>query len=171
MSKGCVAFFDRALRPATIRGPTRRTREPDRVICANLCLQPIGLPSQGERVSNSAILFFAHGSRDTNWRRPFDAILADFRGMHATKLAELAFLEFMQPDFAASVNSLVEQGAAQIRVIPLFLAEGAHTRRDLAALIETAQTTHPAVLFTVSPAIGEVDSIRSAISSWVATQL
>ena len=27
------------------------------------------------------------------------------------------------------------------------------------------------VLFTVSPAIGEVDSIRSAISSWVATQL
>ena len=122
-------------------------------------------------MTNPAILFFAHGSRDANWRRPFDAILADFRGMHATKLAELAFLEFMQPDFATSVKSLVEQGATQIRVIPLFPAEGAHTRRDLAALIEAAQTTHPTVVFTVSPAIGEVDSIRFAISSWVATQL
>ncbi|MBL8311297.1 MAG: CbiX/SirB N-terminal domain-containing protein [Burkholderiales bacterium] len=121
--------------------------------------------------SHTAILFFAHGSRDANWRRPFDAILADFRGMHATKFAELAFLEFMQPDFATGAQSLVAQGATEIRVIPLFLAEGAHTRRDLAALIEMAQTDHPSVRFTVLPAIGEIESIRSAISSWVATQL
>jgi len=122
-------------------------------------------------VISSAILFFAHGSRDGNWRRPFDEILADFRGMHATKLAELAFLEFMTPDFADAAKRLVEQGATQIRVIPLFLAEGAHTRRDLTALIELAQTIHPEVRFSVAPAIGEVDSIRNAISSWVATQL
>lgn len=120
---------------------------------------------------NPAILFFAHGSRDANWRRPFDAILADFRGMHVTKRAELAFLEFMTPDFASGVQTLVAQGATQIRVIPLFLAEGAHTRRDLAALIDAAGANHPSVLFSVSPAIGEIDSIRSAISSWVATQL
>jgi len=122
-------------------------------------------------MTNPAILFFAHGSRDPNWRRPFDAILADFRGMHATKRAELAFLEFMTPDFASGVQALVAQGATQIRVIPLFLAEGAHTRRDLAALIDAAGANHPSVLFSVSPAIGEIDSIRSAISSWVATQL
>ena len=119
----------------------------------------------------TAILFFCHGSRDPNWRVPFDAILADFRGMHAAKLSELAFLEFMQPDFAASVASLVAQHATQIRVIPLFLAAGAHTRKDLTALIEEAQVKHPDVRFTVAPPIGEVDSIRAAISSWVATQL
>jgi sirohydrochlorin cobaltochelatase len=119
----------------------------------------------------TAILFFGHGSRDPNWRVPFDAILEDFRGMHAAKLSELAFLEFMQPDFAASVAALVAQHAEQIRVIPLFLAAGAHTRKDLTALIETAQAKHPEVRFTVAPPIGEVDSIRAAISSWVATQL
>ena len=84
----------------------------------------------------NAILFFGHGSRDPQWRGPFDAILADFRGMHAAKLSELAFLEFMQPDFAAAVTSLVAKDATQIRVIPLFLAAGAHTRKDLTALIE-----------------------------------
>ncbi len=119
----------------------------------------------------TAILFFAHGSRDPNWRVPFDAILADFRAMHATKLAELSFLEFMQPGFAESVTSLVESGAKQIRVIPLFLAAGAHTRQDLTALIETAQSAHADVRFSVAPPIGEIDSIRSAISSWVATQV
>ena len=119
----------------------------------------------------TAILFFGHGSRDPQWRGPFDAILADFRGMHAAKLSELAFLEFMQPDFATSVASLVAQDARQIRVIPLFLATGAHTRKDLAELIEVAREKHPGVRFTVAPPIGEVDSIRAAISSWVATQL
>ena len=119
----------------------------------------------------TAILFFAHGSRDAQWRVPFYAILADFRGMHAAKLADLAFLEFMQPDFAASVQSMVAQDAKQIRVIPLFLAQGAHTRRDLTALIAAAESAHPGVRFSVAPAIGEIDSIRSAISSWVATQV
>ncbi len=119
----------------------------------------------------TAILFFCHGSRDPNWRVPFDAILEDFRGMHAAKLSELAFLEFMQPDFATSVAALVAQHAERIRVIPLFLAAGAHTRKDLTALIEEAQAKHPEVRFTAAPPIGEVDSIRAAISSWVATQL
>ena len=119
----------------------------------------------------TAILFFGHGSRDAQWRGPFDAILADFRGMHAAKVSELAFLEFMQPDFNAAVASLIAQNATQIRVIPLFLAAGAHTRKDLTQLIEDAQAKYPAVRFTVAPPIGEVDSIRAAISSWVATQL
>ncbi|MEO7253305.1 MAG: CbiX/SirB N-terminal domain-containing protein [Casimicrobium sp.] len=119
----------------------------------------------------SAILFFAHGSRDSQWRVPFDEILADFRGMHTSKPAELAFLEFMQPDFATSVKALVDQTAKQIRVIPLFLATGAHTRRDLTELIEQARESYPGVRFSVASPIGEVDSIRNAISSWVATQV
>lgn len=119
----------------------------------------------------NAILFFCHGSRDAQWRIPFEQILAEFRGMHAGKLSGLAFLEFMEPDFATGVKSLVEQGASAIRVIPLFLAQGAHTRRDLGDLIEKAQLDHANVRFTVAPAIGEVDSIRAAIASWVAGQL
>jgi sirohydrochlorin cobaltochelatase len=119
----------------------------------------------------NAILFFCHGSRDPQWRGPFEQILADFRGMHATKLAELAFLEFMTPEFNPAVESLIAQGASSIRVIPLFLAQGAHTRRDLGDLLEAASLTYPNVRFSVAPAIGEIDSIRSAISSWVAGQV
>jgi sirohydrochlorin cobaltochelatase len=119
----------------------------------------------------NAILFFGHGSRDAQWRIPFEQILTEFRGMHTTKIAELAFLEFMEPDFEQGVKTLIAKDATSIRVIPLFLAQGAHTRRDLGDLIEKAQLDHPNVRFTVAPAIGEVDSIRAAIASWVAGQL
>lgn len=119
----------------------------------------------------NGILFFCHGSRDAQWRVPFEQIHTEFRGMHASKLSELAFLEFMTPDFAAGVKSLVDRDATSIRVIPLFLAQGAHTRRDLGDLLEKAQLDHPSIRFTVAPAIGEVDSIRAAIASWVAGQI
>jgi hypothetical protein len=41
----------------------------------------------------------------------------------------------------------------------------------LGDLIEKAQLDQPSIRFTVAPAIGEVDSIRAAIASWVAGQL
>jgi Uncharacterized conserved protein len=118
-----------------------------------------------------AILFFCHGSRDPLWRIPFDQIVTEFRSMHATRLCELAFLEFMQPDFAQGVRRLIEQKATHIRIVPLFLARGAHLRRDLDDLVDQAQVQHPGIEFSLAPAIGEVESIRAAIASWVAQQV
>ncbi len=118
-----------------------------------------------------AILFFCHGSRDPLWRIPFDQIVTEFRAMHATRLCELAFLEFMEPDFVHGVQKLIEQNAKQIRIIPLFLARGSHLRRDLDDLLDQAQLNHPEIEFSLAPAIGEVESIRAAIASWVAQQV
>ena len=122
-------------------------------------------------MSKSAIVLFAHGSRDDKWSEPLQLIRESIAAIDKEVPVSIAFLEFMQPDFATSVDALVAQHAEQIRVIPLFLAAGAHTRKDLTALIEAAQQKHPEVRFTVAAPIGEVDSIRAAISSWVATQL
>ena len=61
---------------------------------------------------------------------------------------------FMTPDLASGVQALVAQGAAQIRVIPLFL-EGAHTRRDLAALIDAAGAVILRCCFRCPQSIGD----------------
>lgn len=119
----------------------------------------------------NAVLFFCHGSRDPLWRVPFDQIVAEFRGMHTTRICELAFLEFMEPDFDRGVANLVARNATAIRVIPLFLARGAHLRRDLDDRVDAAQLKHPGVAFSIAPALGEVESIRAAIASWVAQQV
>ncbi len=61
----------------------------------------------------TGILLFAHGSRDPNWKRPFESILAQTQEQASGPVA-LAFLESMQPDFAQGIASLVGNGANAI---------------------------------------------------------
>jgi len=113
--------------------------------------------------SDTGILLFAHGSRDPQWRAPFEAILAQIQQQNPGPSA-LAFLENMQPAFAQAVDDLVAAGVKKIRVVPLFLAAGTHLRHDLPLLIREQQACYPFLTFTVFPAIGESALIQRAIA-------
>lgn len=113
------------------------------------------------------ILLFAHGSRDPQWKRPFESILNETQSQAKGPVA-LAFLESMQPDFQSGVNQLVAEGAQSIRVIPIFLATGSHLRHDLPMLIAQAMGAHPSVPITVATAIGETREIQTAIARYAA---
>lgn len=115
----------------------------------------------------TGILLFAHGSRDPNWKRPFEFILKQTEA-HASGPVGLAFLESMQPDFAQGIAHLTELGAQKIRVVPLFLATGSHLRQDLPELISQAKTQHPTLEITVATAIGEAADIQTAIARYAA---
>jgi len=116
-------------------------------------------------MSASAILLLAHGSKDPKWKLPFAAILESARGQ-STKTIELAFLESMSPDFDAGIDLLVDAGAREVRVIPLFLAAGSHVRADLPRLIEQAMQRHPNLRIDAVPAIGEIAEIQQAIAAY-----
>ena len=118
-----------------------------------------------------AVLLFCHGARDPAWRVPFDAIQASLVARLPQRAVGLAFLEFMQPAFEAEFARLVEQGARAVRVVPLFLAAGGHTRRDLAALVETARLRFPEVRVSTAETLTDSPEIRAAITEWVATQV
>ena len=116
--------------------------------------------------SNPAVIFFCHGSRDPKWRDPFDQIARQFGQQYPTQRVEVAFLELMEPGLGDVIDKLAGEGESHIRVLPLFLAAGAHTRRDLPALIEQARQRWPQVQFTVAPALTDASPIRDAIVSW-----
>ena len=103
---------------------------------------------------STAIVLFAHGSRDASWRAPFEAILNEVTARHDGPVA-LAFLEHMTPDFSETVSNLVALGATQIRVVPLFLAAGGHIRSCLPRLVSQAQSDHDNVHFSVLPPLGD----------------
>ncbi len=109
------------------------------------------------------LLFFCHGARDASWRAPFDDILKRFRAGRPDVPAELAFLELMEPGFEQAIERLVAAGAARIDVVPLFLAPGSHTRRDLPALLAQAQVRWPALQFRVAPTMTESEAMRAAV--------
>ncbi len=109
------------------------------------------------------ILFFCHGARQDSWRVPFDAILAQSRHEQAQTPVALAFLEMMKPDFFDALAELRNQGVRSVDVIPLFLAPGSHTQRDLPELIQQAAARWPELVFRVAPTLTESAPLREAI--------
>ena len=121
--------------------------------------------------TKAAVVLFAHGSRDPDWAAPFRAIERRVAGAQPDADVALAFLEFMQPTLAEAVDRLVAAGCARVTIAPLFMAQGAHLKRDLGKLIADARARHPGVENTALPAAGEADSVMNAIGDWIAASV
>ena len=115
----------------------------------------------------TALILFAHGSRDAQWAEPMHAIarLIEAR-TDAPARVDLAFLEFMTPTLAAAIASAAAAGVKRIRVAPLFLGAGAHLRRDVAALVDAARGVHPNLTIEVCGPMGESGEVLAAIAGW-----
>jgi sirohydrochlorin cobaltochelatase len=116
----------------------------------------------------TALVLFAHGSRDPDWAAPFRAVQRNVAAAKPNVEVELAFLELMQPSLPAAVDRLVEAGCERITIAPLFMAQGAHLKRDLSALIEELRSRHGQAELALLPAVGEAQPVIEAISGWLA---
>ncbi len=117
--------------------------------------------------SVQAVVFFCHGSSDPAWRTPFDRLVARYRASHPQLRVELAFLERMAPSLPEVVDLLATELCDEIRIVPLFLAPGSHTERDLPALLREALERWPELRFHVEPTLAERDAFQHAIGDWV----
>jgi sirohydrochlorin cobaltochelatase len=120
--------------------------------------------------TDSAIILFAHGARDPQWAEPFQRIREQVRALRPGVPVELAFLELMEPGLTECVASLAAQGARHMTLVPLFMAQGGHLKKDLPRLVEALQADHPGVSIKVTPAIGESPTLLAAIAGWVVQQ-
>jgi sirohydrochlorin cobaltochelatase len=114
------------------------------------------------------IVLFAHGSRDPAWAAPFRAIQAKTARARPDLEVELAFLELMQPTLEDAVDALCARGHEDVIIAPLFMAQGAHLKRDLAQIVAALRARHPNVALDVLPAAGEIDAVLDAIGAWLA---
>jgi len=113
------------------------------------------------------IVLFAHGARDPEWARPFEAIRDRVRARRPEFPVELAFLDFMAPKLEEAVNALAAKGVAAITIFPLFMAPGGHIRNDLPRIVEDLRRLHPGVPIAIQTAVGEVPEILEAIAGWI----
>ena len=112
----------------------------------------------------TGLLLFAHGARDPQWARPFEAVAMRCKAQRGDSRVALAFLEFMAPDLVTGGDALVAAGCTAVDVLPLFLGAGGHVRKDIPVLMAQLQAAHPAVRFTLRPAIGEADAVIQAMA-------
>jgi sirohydrochlorin cobaltochelatase len=107
------------------------------------------------RTQTSGVILFAHGSRDPLWRLPIDAVAERMRALHPGLPVAVAFLELTEPDLPSTVEGLMKQGVAHVRIVPMFLGVGRHAREDLPELVHGLTQAYPQMSFELLPAIGE----------------
>ena len=116
-------------------------------------------------MSSSAVILFAHGAREAEWARPFESVRDRLRSEGLR--VELAYLEIMTPSLEDAARDLVDEGIESVTIVPLFLAQGGHVKRQLPEMVVALARRHSRTKFRVTSALGEEPEIVAAITAWV----
>uniref|UniRef100_E6PMP9 Putative Sirohydrochlorin cobaltochelatase CbiX n=1 Tax=mine drainage metagenome TaxID=410659 RepID=E6PMP9_9ZZZZ len=112
------------------------------------------------------LLLLAHGSRQPEWARPFEAVLAAVRASRPELRVELAYLESMQPSLAQALLEAGAAGCTQLHLVPLFLGAGGHLQRDIPQAVRDAHLRHPQLTVRVAAAAGDSPDIVAALAAY-----
>ena len=111
-------------------------------------------------MQDSRLVIFAHGSPDIRWRLPFEELTASLTERHSADRMRLAYMEFVRPSLADVVREAARDGKLHLRVLPLFLAAGAHVAEDIPQQIADAQRSFPQVKIELLQPIGEHPRVK-----------
>jgi len=113
------------------------------------------------------IVLFAHGARDPQWAKPFEAIRDRVRASRPEYPIAVAYLEMMSPTLEEAIEGLRGEGASSITVFPLFLAQGGHLKQDVPRMLGEIRSAHPHMPIALEAALGEVPEVLEAITAWI----
>jgi sirohydrochlorin cobaltochelatase len=117
------------------------------------------------------LVLFAHGSRDPQWRAPFERFCQSLQAQHGTDAVTLAYMEMAEPTVQQVVAPAVAQGVTQVILLPLFMASGAHVAHDIPEQVAALKAQHPGLVVTVLPPVGEHPQVVAAMAHIAADAL
>ena len=112
------------------------------------------------------IILFGHGSRTTEYIRPFERIRDAIAAQQPDAVVELGFLELTQPSLDESIECLVRRGATAISVVPIFIGPGRHVLKDLPQLAANAMDRHPTLEISLAAPVGEAQEVIDAMAKF-----
>ena len=115
---------------------------------------------------SSVVILFGHGARDPEWAAPMRRIREHMLVRPDAPAVELAFLEFMQPTLPDAIVRIAATGVQRIAIVPIFLGQGGHLKRDLPILLEQVCAAHPECEITLAAAVGESASVIAAMADY-----
>jgi sirohydrochlorin cobaltochelatase len=113
-----------------------------------------------------ARILFAHGARNPEWRKPLEAIRDAMRARAPGEHIEVAFLEFLSPSLPEAIDAVAAAGHTRLVIVPVFMAQSGHTKRDLPALLAAAEARHPQLAIALALPIGEAPGVVGAIAEY-----
>jgi precorrin-8X/cobalt-precorrin-8 methylmutase len=136
----------------TIRGT--RGGSPLAAAAVNALLALAGRHAGAPQRARTAILFAGHGSRAPAAAEAMIAAVDRVRSTGIFPITEIGYLEMVQPDIAAALRRCVEQGANRVLVVPYFLHQGMHIRRDIPQLLRGEAERYPGLRVSLGQPIG-----------------
>ena len=120
---------------------------------------------------SALLLLLAHGSRQPEWARPFEAVRDRVQQARPELAVRLAFLEFMQPSLRQALMDAGEHGYTQVQIAPLFLGAGGHLQRDIPQVAQAVQAQYPRLTIGIAAAAGEQAEVIEALARYAAQTL
>jgi sirohydrochlorin cobaltochelatase len=117
------------------------------------------------------LILFAHGARDPMWAAPLNRLRERIALAAPDNPTAIAFLEIMEPDLPTAAENLIAAGCGALSIVPIFLGQGGHVRRDLAQLIAQLERAHPEIPIHCATAVGEDASVLDAIAAYCVAAL
>ena len=87
-------------------------------------------------LSKTGILLLSHGSRLDQGKKVIEAYTQMYKEEFPEAIVEYGFMEMREPNIPQSINKLTNgNDLEKIIVVPVFVAHGLHTRRDIPKLL------------------------------------
>lgn len=115
-------------------------------------------------MSQTALILYAHGARDPDWASPLHRVKAAICALSPEMRVEVAFLEIMQPRLQDCAASLADEGFTRIVILPMFIAQGGHIKKDTPVILDALRSSYPQVSFELAGPVGEADAIVQGIA-------
>ncbi|SNS46350.1 CbiX protein [Anaerovirgula multivorans] len=103
-----------------------------------------------------ALFVLAHGSK----AKEADEILISIvemlkkRDVQEFPLLGYGSLQISTPSFEEGIDALVEEGAEEIVIVPMFLFQGNHIKHDIPVELQVIKEKHPKIEFIMGKHIG-----------------
>jgi len=109
------------------------------------------------------LILVAHGSRNPLWRAAVERLTASIQAELGENRVRLAYMECSPPSLMDVVSEAARAGVADIRVLPLFLADEGHVDRNIRPLVEDIRRAHRTIQIDLLPALGHYQQFRELI--------
>ncbi|MDM5225390.1 sirohydrochlorin chelatase [Cytobacillus sp. NJ13] len=117
-----------------------------------------------------AVLYIGHGTRSKKGAAEANFFIGSVMKKVDAPIQKLCFLELTEPDIEAGFEYCVQEGAAEIVIVPLFLLAAGHIKQDIPEALAPLITKYSAITVRMADPFGVQDSILDAITELVTAE-
>lgn len=112
-----------------------------------------------------ALLLVAHGSRRDESNEEIVQLASRLAAKAADDfdLVDYAFLELAEPSIPDGIERCLQKGATSVRVLPYFLAQGAHVVEHIPQQVAIKQNEHPEADIQITDCLGTAEELAELL--------